>query len=156
MEVTDTHVILTKEEFANLMSRLDWLEKRVKELESQLKKNSSNSSKPPSSDGYKKQIKNNRETSGKKQGAQEGHEGTTLQMVKTPDKVVKHQVEGVCKCGKDLKRAVIKNVQSRQVFDLVEKLVEVTEHQIEVRQCSCGMVHEAESGKGGYTIWRKD
>jgi transposase len=143
MEVTDSHVILTKEEFANLMNRLAWLENRVKELESQLGKNSSNSSKPPSSDGYKKQIKNNREKSDKKRGAQEGHEGTTLQMVKTPDKTVTHKVAGVCKCGKDLKRAVIKNVQARQVFDLAEKLIEVTEHRVEVRQCSCGMIHEA-------------
>src|SRR5208282_639453 len=98
---------------------------------------------------YKKMIKNNREKSGKKQGAQKGHEGTTLQMVKTPDKIVKHKVKGVCECGKDLKRAVIKNVQSRQVFDLPEKLIEVTEHQVEVRQCSCGMVHEAECAVKG-------
>ncbi|WP_427854418.1 DUF6444 domain-containing protein [Desulfosporosinus metallidurans] len=36
------------------------------ELEARLNKNSSNSSKPPSSDGYKKKtIKNNREKTGK-------------------------------------------------------------------------------------------
>jgi len=134
-----------------LLDKVDGLEKRVKELEGQLGKNSSNSSKPPSSDGYKKQIKNNREKSDKKQGAQDGHEGTTLQMVETPDKVVTHKVEGVCKCGRDLKRAALKNIQARQVFDLVEKLTEVTEHQIEVRQCSCGMVHEAESEVKGNT-----
>jgi transposase len=159
MEITSTHVILTKEEFGNLMSKIeayvellkkvDKLEKRVKELESQLGKNSNNSSKPPSSDGYKKPIKNNREKSDKKQGAQEGHEGTTLQMVKTPDKVIKRKVEGVCDCGKDLKRAAIRKVQSRQVFDLVEKLVEVTEYQVEIRQCSCGMIHEADCGVKG-------
>jgi hypothetical protein len=150
VEIKGDYVILTKAEFAALMQKVDALEKRVKELESRLSKNSGNSSKPPSSDGYKKTIKNNREKSNKKQGAQEGHEGTTLQMVETPDKVVKHKAEGICSgCGKDLKRSALKNVQSRQVFDLPEKLIEVTEHQVEVRQCSCGMVHEADCAVKG-------
>ena len=150
MEIKGNHVILTKEEFAVLLNEIEQLKKEVKELKAQLGKNSSNSSKPPSSDGYKKQIKNNREKSDKKQGAQEGHEGTTLQMVATPDKVVKHKVKGTCcGCGRDLSRATFKTVQPRQVFDLVEKLMEVTEHQVEVRQCSCGMVHEAECAVNG-------
>jgi transposase len=151
MELTDTHVILTKEEYRKLTGQieayvalLDKLEKRVKELEAQLGKNSGNSSKPPSSDGYKKVIKNNREKSDKGQGAQEGHKGTSLQMVETPDKVIKHKVEGTCSgCGKDLQTAHVKDVQHRQVFDLPEKLIEVTEYQVEIRQCQCGMVHEA-------------
>lgn len=149
VERKGNEIILKEEEFALLLHEIAQLKKEVKELKAQLGKNSGNSSKPPSSDGYKKQIKNNRGKSDKKQGAQRGHEGTTLQMVKTPDKVVKHKVEGVCKCGKDLKRAVVKNMQLRQVFDLVEKLVEVTEHQVEIRQCSCGMVHEAECAVKG-------
>jgi transposase len=144
VERRGNQIILKEEEFALLVHEIEELKKEVKELKAQLGKNSSNSSKPPSSDGYKKQIKNNRGKSDKKQGAQEGHEGTTLQMVATPDKVVKHKVKGVCGCGRDLNRATFKTVQARQVFDLVEKLVEVTEHQVEVRQCSCGMVHEAE------------
>jgi transposase len=144
VEITATHVILSKEEFAALMRRIEQLEREVKELKAQLGKNSSNSSKPPSSDGYKKNIKNNRERSDKNQGAQKGHEGTTLQMVKMPDKTVQHTVEGTCcECGRDLKRAGLKNVQKRQVFDLPEKLIEVTEHRVEVRQCRCGMIHEA-------------
>jgi transposase len=143
VERKGNHVILTTEEFDLLLNEIAELKKEVKELKAQLSKNSGNSSKPPSSDGYKKQIKNNREKSDRKQGAQEGHEGTTLQMVETPDKIVKHKVEGECRCGKDLKRAEIKNVQARQVFDLAEKLIEVTEHRVEVRQCGCGIIHEA-------------
>jgi transposase len=42
---------------------------RISELESILRKNSSNSSKPPSSDGLKKKIKNNRQKSNRKPGA---------------------------------------------------------------------------------------
>jgi transposase len=154
MEMTDTHVILTKEEFGKLtgqieaylalLAKVDKLENRVKELEAQLGKNSGNSSKPPSSDGYRKAIKNNREKSDKNQGAQEGHKGTTLQMVDAPDKVLMHKVEGICSgCGKDLQTARIKDVQRRQVFDLPEKLMEVTEHQVEIRECQCGILHQA-------------
>src|SRR6202034_2487525 len=87
---------------------------------------------------------NNREKSDKNQGAQEGHKGTTLQMVDAPDKVLMHKVEGICSgCGKDLQTARIKDVQRRQVFDLPEKLMEVTEHQVEIRECQCGILHQA-------------
>jgi hypothetical protein len=154
MEVTTSHVILTKEEFGKLteqieaylalLEKVDKLEKRVKELEGKLGKNSGNSSKPPSSDGYRKAIKNSREKSDKNQGAQEGHKGTTLQMIDIPDKVVVHKAEGICgSCGRDLQTAPLKNVQRRQIFDLPEKMMEVTEHQVEIRQCQCGMIHEA-------------
>lgn len=58
---------------------INGLNQTIKELKEQLNKNSKNSSKPPSSDGLKKPVaKKNRslrESSGKKQGAQEGHEG---------------------------------------------------------------------------------
>ena len=142
--MTETHVILTKQKFDSLMSEIRDLKSRIKELESKLGKNSSNSSKPPSSDGYKKVIQNNREKSDKPQGAQPGHEGTTLKMVDTADKIIVHEVAGTCSgCGLDLKNAGLKNIQRRQVFDLPEKLMEVTEHRVEVKQCQCGMVHEA-------------
>ena len=49
---------------------------RIKELEERLSKNSQNSSKPPSSDGYRKpRPVSNREKTGRKAGAQAGHQG---------------------------------------------------------------------------------
>lgn len=156
MEIKGDIVILSREEYkilqqdnAMLKATVAKLLARVEELESMFNKDSSNSSKPPSSDGYSKKIKNNREKSGKSQGAQEGHKGTTLKMVADPDKVIEHKVKGQCKCGKDLEQAPIVRIEFRQVFDLPEKLLEVTEHQVEIRQCSCGVVHEAECKEKG-------
>ena len=58
------------------LQELDQLKLRVAELERQLKANSQNSSKPPSSDGYRKPApKSLRSKSGRRRGGQEGHEG---------------------------------------------------------------------------------
>ncbi len=151
MQVPEGYVLITQVEYDYLRRTIAMLMDRVKELEGLLNKDSKNSHKPPSSDGYKKEIKNNREKSGKKQGAQPGHEGKTLEMVSNPDKIIKHHVKGRCRCGNDLEKLAIKEIQRRQVFDLPEKLIEVTEHRIEVKQCACGRVHKAECPVEGVT-----
>lgn len=73
---------------------INGLNQTIKELKEQLNKNSKNSSKPPSSDGLKKPVaKKNRslrESSGKKQGAQEGHEGVHLSVISNPDHIREH------------------------------------------------------------------
>jgi hypothetical protein len=56
-------------------------------LKMQIDKDSSNSSKPPGTDGFKK-IPNNREKSGKKQGGQPGHKGAKLRIPKNLDELV--------------------------------------------------------------------
>ena len=76
----------------NLSSRLHAVEVQTKQ----------NSSKQPSSDGMKKPPKQSRKSSGKKPGGKEDHEGSTLKMVKTPDRIVEHTVERCGRCGSEL------------------------------------------------------
>jgi hypothetical protein len=70
----------------------------VAELPQQLGRNSRNSSKPPSTDGYakpkageKKNKRSLRERSGRKPGGQDGHEGAHLERVEVPDARVPHE-----------------------------------------------------------------
>ena len=62
------------------------LKARLAELERRLGLNSSNSGKPPSSDGLKKpaRVTSLRDRSGKKPGGQKGHKGETLRQVPIP------------------------------------------------------------------------
>jgi hypothetical protein len=63
----------------SLEKRIEELELRVQSLEGQLAKNSSNSHKPPSSNGLKKKrITNNRERSARNPGGQPGRSGPPL------------------------------------------------------------------------------
>ena len=67
---------------------------RLEVLESLVRKDSHNSSKPPSSDGLAKKTRSLRGASDKKVGGQIGHEGTTLKRVKV-DPSVKTSFAGI-------------------------------------------------------------
>jgi len=61
-------------------------------LKERLNKNSKNSSKPPSTDGFDKpKPKSLRKPSGKKQGAQIGHKGNGFSLLSEPDELVLHK-----------------------------------------------------------------
>jgi len=120
------------------------LSSRLKELEARINKNSSNSSKPPSTDGYKKHVKNNRTKSGRLPGGQSGHEGSTLNKVDNPDKVVELNIPDTCTCGHDLK-SVEDKFRSRQVFDIPKITLTVNEYMTHEKVCPiCGKVHKTE------------
>lgn len=124
-----------------LQERLEPLEQRVKELEAQRAKNSQNSNKPPSSDGLSKpNSKSLRTRSGRKPGGQPGHPGRTLQRVKNPDHIFILGLEVCPKChGHGLGKERVLGYESRQVFDLPERPLAVTEHRAEIKSCPhCG------------------
>ena len=124
-------------------ARIAELEERVKSLEDQINKNSRNSSKPPSTDTFRK-IKGQRKPSGKPVGGQKGHKGYTLEMAEKPDREIVHQVTKCEFCGRSLCDAKAASYERRQVFDLPPIKVEVFEHQAESKICpNCGCLNKA-------------
>ena len=98
------------------------------DLRRQLAKNSSNSSKPPSSDGLKNPAPRSlRGKSGKKSGGQAGHRGDTLRQKAKPDFVHRHEAVPCGACQYGLTAGMIKGVERGQVFDIPVPRLEVTE-----------------------------
>src|SRR6202789_33368 len=132
--------------------RIAELEALVAELLRRLGLDSTNSSKPPSSDGLKKKPRapcSLRGKSGKKSGGQEGHAGDTLRQVAQPDFVVPHEacVCRHCRLPLDPKAPIA--IEKRQVFDLPERLLLVTEHQASAYRCEhCRRVTRAAFPEG--------
>lgn len=118
------------------------LKARVAQLEAQVRTNSRNSSKPPSSDGPAKPApKSLRGKSARKPGGQQGHQGhqgKTLELVADPDVVIRHEPACCQGCGADLSAAAEVGCSRWQVFDIPPIAVHVTEHQVVARRCRCG------------------
>jgi transposase len=118
------------------------MQARTAELERRLGLNSSNSGKPPSSDGLKKPVRVSslREQSGKKTGGQKGHPGETLCRTETPDAIIDHYPSACAGCGAPLTEATATGHAARQVVDLPEpQPLVVTEHRAhECRCAACG------------------
>jgi transposase len=131
------------EQLNNLNDEIKTLNGRISELEARLNKNSDNSSKPPSSDGYKK-PQNLRQKTGKSTGGQYGHEGKTLEKVENPDEVIEYKTPEDCDCGYNLND--VESVRkTRQVFDIPKPKPRVTEHVTYEKVCPrCGKVHKTE------------
>jgi transposase len=118
------------------------LQARVAELERRLGKDSSNSSKPPSSDGLAKSARTARradQPAGRRRpGKQPGAPGAHLAQVAQPDQVVWHVPDRCGGCGADLADAPVMGVEARQVFDLPPLRLVVAEHRAQRRRCACG------------------
>src|SRR6266849_814754 len=114
------------------------LRARVQELEAQLAKDSHNSSKPPSSDGWRRKTKSLRRRSGKATGGQLGHRGETLHQVATPDEVVEHRPAVCAQCQTPLEGEPVVLRERRQVLELPALRLRVREHQaVQVRCPQC-------------------
>jgi transposase len=117
---------------------------RVVELERRLGRDSSNSSKPPSSDGLGKPASTRqRQPGGRRPGKQPGAPGAHLAQVTEPDQVVEHVPQRCGGCRQDLDGAVVVGVEARQVFDLPVLRLGVVEHLAQRRRCACGQVTAA-------------
>jgi len=150
----DNLIALSKSDPIDLfMERIDKLERqnaflarRVHDLERRLGSNSSNSGKPPSSDGLKKPSAGKKRTgslrgkSARKSGGQHGHEGTTLEQVSAPDEIIDHHPRTCPNCRSSLSPENGEDFARRQVFDIPPPPPPfVTEHRAHACRCrSCG------------------
>lgn len=134
---------LSKEELIKLVLQMSL---KIEELQRMIGKNSGNSSRPPSSDEIftKPSPKSLRKKNGKRSGGQIGHKGFTLNQVKEADIEIMHKIEFCENCKHDIKFSEILGSQKRQVFDIAEPRLEITEHKIEIKKCpKCSHINKA-------------
>ena len=136
-------------EIAELRMQLSAVQSQLADLAAQVKANSRNSSKPPSSDGLGKPApKSLRGRSGRKPGRPKGQPGATMELSEHPDKTVKHRPSKCSCCGKSLKKAPVTAVERRQVTDIPPVKAVTTEHQMLTVKCGCGRETKAAAPDG--------
>lgn len=137
-----------REETDELRTQNGELHDRIMHLESQMARDSRNSSLPPSHDKIEaRQSRAERRKTARaaqrRQGKQPGDAGKHLQR-REPDRFVAHEPV-VCRCcGADLAGAEIVGEVRRQVIDMPPVVPVVTEHVAQRRRCACGVETTAE------------
>jgi transposase len=134
---------------ARAVEELAQARERIAELEARLSQTPRNSSRPPSSEGLSKPSPRSlRKKTGRKPGGQDGHEGRTLAQAARPDRELRHEPAWCGRCGTGLRGRPVTGVERRQVFDLPDAVVTVTEHQLIERECGCGQRTRAAAPQG--------
>lgn len=117
------------------------LQQQILELQARLGKNSTNSSKPPSSDGLGKSAPKSLRVPGQRPiGAPKGHNGNTLRQSEAVDVVIEHFGPAQCSacCNPLVDHEVL---ERRQIFELPVLRAQVIEHRRMRSICTCGAVH---------------
>ena len=126
-----------------LIARIEALERELARY--QTRKDSSNSSLPPSKDENRPpRTSSLREKGGRKAGGQPGHDGKTLKMTDNPDEIVEHRACFCPECGKDVSSQPFEYYGKRQVIDIPVIKPVVTEHRVYKCTCTCGRVVESD------------
>lgn len=144
----------TKSDLADAKTRIKELEDENDEKDDSVgssgkpEKNCSNSSVPPSQESIAarelRRTKSLRKPSGKPNGGQPGHKGSTLQSVSTPDRIIKHE-PAYCKCcGRPLDGIEYRKIRKMQIID-IKFVVETTEEQYYEKVCQCGCVNNCDA-----------
>jgi len=135
----EAHRLEIAELTASYDKKIEKLEAKITSLEAEnallkarIDKDSSNSGKPPSSDGFKK-PQNSREKSGRKPGGQPGHKGHPPKLRETPDEIIDLNIH-TCVCGGFVNYP--KGSERRQYVDL-QIHAHATEYISGEGECAC-------------------
>jgi len=141
-ELTDSLSIKDRE-IERLTDEVAALRDQRDKFKAMLSKDSTNSSKPPSTDGFRKaKTKSLRQQSGKKPGGQFGHPGHTIQFFQNPTKIIEKKPEAICSCGGMIQCG--DEYTPKQVAD-IKVVVDVVEERVYSGQCECcGKIHHGE------------
>jgi transposase len=132
-----------------LTAQIERLSARVGQLERQAGKDSSTSSRPPSSDSpYKKKGSDRslRERGKRRPGKQPGDPGMTMNLVDDPDESIDCPPAVCCGCGAGLAAAPVTAQRRHQVTDIEPAPApKVTEYVAQAKECAgCGAVTAGE------------
>ncbi|MDP2343443.1 MAG: transposase [Deltaproteobacteria bacterium] len=121
-------------ENAALRAELAAMKVQLEKLERLLRRNSTNSSAPPSLDPPDVKRREKKKT-GRKRGGQPGHKGHTRLLVPLSkvNVVVEHPIVGMCKCG--CAEVQLRPPWRRQIFEFPEIRPTITEHRIHRGWC---------------------
>jgi transposase len=128
-----------KAALAEALARIEVLEAENQKLREQIRQNSRNSSKPPSSDLGRRKAP--RKSAGRKPGGQPGHAGAAREVVppERVDEVVDQDPETCANCGTPLVEAVRMDADVRQIVEMPEFKAFVREFRLWKKRCpKCG------------------
>ena len=153
LEVAVAQLAARYAQLETAQARLAELAEQIEELRRRLGKDSSTSSRPPSSDSphtKKPRDRSLRRKSGRRPGKQPGAQSSTLRQSPDPDERVECWPVVCRACGADLSGATVTGVAKRQVFEAQPAPPPVaTEYQMVAKACpGCGAVTEGESPEG--------
>src|SRR5919198_2331875 len=133
---------------ANQVERLEGRVERLEEELRELRRDSDNSSLPPSADPRSGKRRGKGKRSDRKPGGQPGHPGSGrgLLPIEQVDEVIEHLPERCRRCGHSLADRPARGPARRhQVAELPEIAVRVSEHRLCRRRCpGCGAITQAE------------
>jgi transposase len=132
-----------------LTMHVERLSAQVEDLKRQVRRDSSTSSRPPSSDSpYQKKggDRSLRERGKRRPGKQPGSPGTTMCLVDDPDDRLEFPPAACCGCGAGLAGAPVTASRRHQVTDIEPAPApKVTEYVVQARECpGCGTVTAGE------------
>lgn len=116
-----------------LKKKLKIYEEKFELARISLGKNSSNSLKPSSTNGFKKVVQNNRVKSNRKPGREKGHVRSAPTVTKVPDKTITVSKVATCTCGC---KTIEKEEIARDLISL-EVIVHTTQYVGKKTKCPC-------------------